>query len=67
MVQSRTKSGSINDLRAKPFQPSRYPQARIEEPTISQPIEEFLSLEEKKEHGAIKQRRESWTSYGNRD
>jgi hypothetical protein len=34
MAQSRMKNGNINDLRAKPFKPLRYLQARIEEPTI---------------------------------
>lgn len=52
MAQSKTKSGGINDLRGKPFQPSCYLQARIEEPTTSWPIEEFFSLKEKNEFKA---------------
>ncbi len=47
-MQSRTKSGSINDLKVKPFQPSSYPQRRIKEPTMGWPIKEFFSREEKK-------------------
>jgi hypothetical protein len=52
MAQSKTKSGGINDLSRKPFQPSCYLWARIEEPTTSWPIEEFFSLKEKNEFKA---------------